>query len=87
MVQGGRWVHRFTRDFDGRNVASMMKCVNQILPVSFIKCMKAPCGEITGIFRCGKYKLGVFHYQPFIFFENSAAFYPVVGSRGKKLGW
>ena len=83
----GGGVHRFAQRVGGRIVAGMAKCVNQLLPVSFIKRTEAPCGEGNGRFHCGNYNLKVFHYQLFICCENSAAFSLVIAPRDEKLSW
>ena len=38
----------------GGCVSRMTECVNQLPPVSFIKCVEAPSGEISDLIRRGK---------------------------------
>ena len=49
--------------------------------------MKYQCGEGIGLVHCGNYGINIFHYQPFIFCEESAAISLVIIPRSENLGW
>ena len=70
----GVCVRRFNQWVGGRIFSRMKKCVNHILPVSFIRCIKSPCVELTSLIHCGYYKLDIFHYQPFFVVINPLCF-------------
>ena len=50
----------------GGYVSRMTECVNQLPPVSFIKCVEAPSGEISDLVRRGNDNLEVSHYRFFV---------------------